>query len=168
MTKKINFLFRNVVVPMMMVFSTAYGEELHANKEVLKCTQEELMHFFPSQIVESILIKADIPKDKAESIALTLSKKEKELSKILESRSEKLTENASNIASQREAVSKIYHESLYEVFSKVMNENGVTDSHRIQQMLDELQDTRSQLFLECIRGESAKHLFSPENASRFF
>lgn len=167
MNQKLKLLFSAISLSLMMI-STTYGEEQNVKKYSLRCTQEELMQFFPTKIVESILIQSNIPKEKAELIATTLSQKEKELSKIMESRSDKSIQSSFDIASQRENAAKIYHESLYEVFSKVMKENGITDSNQIKHLLDELQETRSQLFLECIRSENSKNLFSPQNPSNFF
>lgn len=128
----------------------------------MKCTKEELMRFFPEQVVHSILIKAQLPKEKADAIAQELSQKDKELAKIVEEKSAKIDPNPFKELSQRELAIKIYRETLYEVFAKVLKANGVTDEDQIQTLLDELQDARSKLFIECIRKQPIP---SPEPSS---
>ena len=121
----------------------------------MKCTKEELMRFFPEQVVQSILVKHNIPKEQADLIARDLSQKDLELSKKVEEKSEKLESNPFKNLSQREVAAKIYRETLYEVFSNVLKAHGVTDQDQIQIMLDELQEARSKLFIECIRKQPA-------------
>lgn len=120
----------------------------------MKCTKEELMRFFPEQVVQSILVKRGVPKEKADLIAKELSAKDLELSKLVEEKSEKLEPNPFKNISQREAAAKVYRETLYEVFSKALKPYGITDKDQIQAMLDDLQEARSKLFIECIRKQS--------------
>jgi hypothetical protein len=119
----------------------------------MKCTKEELMKFFPEQIVRSILIKAGIPKDQAEQIAQELSLKDQEILKIQEEKVAKLGHNFSHNLSQRDLAQKIYRETLFEIFANVLRAHGVTDENQIQSLLDQLQDARSNLFIECIRKQ---------------
>ncbi len=119
----------------------------------MKCTKEELMRFYPEQLVQSTLIKANIPKDQAEEISKELAQKDKELAKIVEKKSSEIDSNPFKNASQRELAVKIYRETLLEVFGKVLKEHGIQDEAKIQQLLDELQDARSKLFIECIRKQ---------------
>lgn len=122
----------------------------------MKCTKEELMRFFPEQLVESILIKFDLPKEQASAIANELSQKDRELAKIVESKSAQVEPNPFKNLSHRDVAIKIYRETLYEVFAKVLKSHGVTDEDKIQTMLDELQEARSKLFIECIRRQQPK------------
>ena len=119
----------------------------------MKCTKEELMRFFPEQVVQSILEKSDIPADKAKEIAQELSQRDLELAKMVEEKSNKLDYNPIKTPNQRESAAKVYRETLYEMFAKVLKEHGFTDKEKTQSMLDELQEARSKLFIECIRRQ---------------
>lgn len=119
----------------------------------MKCTKEELMRFFPEQVVQSVLVKANLPKEQADAIAQDLSQKDRELAKLVEERSLKVDPNPFKNLSQRDIAIKIYRETLYEVFAKVLKAHGVTSDDQIQALLDDLQEARSQLFIECIRKQ---------------
>jgi hypothetical protein len=121
----------------------------------MKCTKEELMTFFPQQVVQSVLVKAQLPKDQAASIAEELSHKDRELAKIVEEKAAKLDPNPFKDLSQRDLAIKIYRETLYEIFAKVLKSHGVTNEDQIQTLLDEMQAAKSKLFIECIRKQQA-------------
>lgn len=119
----------------------------------MKCTKEELMRFFPEQLVSSVLIKAKLPKEQADTIAKELSEKDRELAKLVEEKSAQVDPNPFKNLSHRDLAIKIYRETLYEVFAKVLKANGITSEDQIQTLLDELQEARSKLFIECIRKQ---------------
>ena len=131
----------------------------------MKCTKEELMIFFPRQIVESILIKAKLPKEQASSIAEELSQKDQELAKIVENKAANLNPNPFKDLSQRDLAIKIYRETLYEVFAKVLKSHGVTNEDQIQTLLDEMQSAKSKLFIECIRKQQTNPSSPPSSSS---
>jgi hypothetical protein len=131
----------------------------------MKCTKEELMIFFPQQIVESILVKAKFPKEQALSIAEELSHKDQELAKIVEDKAAKLNPNPFKDLSQRDLAIKIYRETLYEVFAKVLKAHGVTNEDQIQTLLDEMQSAKSKLFIECIRKQHVNSSSPPSSSS---
>lgn len=145
------------ILAVFMLASVSLGLYAETTEVVLsnsmKCTKEELMRFFPEQVVRSILLKHNVPKEKVDAIARELSQKDEELSKMVEEKSHRLDANSLKNLSQREAAAKIYRETLYEVFSKELNAHGVTDQDQIQAMLDDLQEARSKLFIECIRKQ---------------
>lgn len=120
-----------------------------------KCTKEELMTFFPQQVVESVLTKAKIPSDQASAIAKELSQKDRELAKIVEDKAAKLEPNPFKDLSQRDLAIKIYRETLYEVFAKVLKAHGVKNEDQIQTLLEEMQSAKSKLFIDCIRKQTA-------------
>jgi hypothetical protein len=130
----------------------------------MKCTKEELMRFFPEQLVQSVLIKAQLPKEQADAIAQDLSQKDRELARLVEEKSSQIEPNPFKNLSQRDLAIKIYRETLYEVFAKVLKAHGVTNDDQIQTLLDELQEARSKLFIECIRKQP-KALESSEPSS---
>jgi len=126
----------------------------------MKCTKEELMRSFPEQLVESILIKANIPKDKSDAISKELAVKDKDLARIIEEKTTKLEPNPIQNLSQRDQAIRIYRETLYEVFASVLKAHGINDDDQIQKLLDELGEARSKLFIECIRKQPARN-FDP-------
>lgn len=135
-------------------FSHLYAETTEVVlSNSMKCTKEELMRFFPEQLVESILIKAKLPKEKADAIAQELAQKDKELARLVEEKSAKIDPNPFKNLSQRDLAVRIYRETLYEVFAKVLKAHDITDDDQIQTLLDELQEARSKLFIECIRKQ---------------
>lgn len=119
----------------------------------MKCTKEELMTFFPKQIVQSILLQGHLPKDKAEIIAEELSQKDKEFARVVEEKAAKLQPNPFQDLSQRDLAIRIYRETLYEVFAKVLKAHGVTNEDQIQTLLDAMQEEKSKRFIECIRKQ---------------
>lgn len=120
----------------------------------MKCTKEELMRFFPEQVVRPILIQAKIPEKEADAIAQALAQKDVELAKIVEEKSSKIDPNPFKNLSQRDLAIKIYRETLYEVFAKVLKEHGISDADQVQSLLDKLQEARSKLFIECIAKQT--------------
>jgi len=119
----------------------------------MKCTKEELMTFFPQQVVESVLLKAHLSKEQAEAISKELAQKDRELAKLVEEKAAKVDPNPFKDLSQRDLAIRIYRETLYEVFAKVLKSHGVTNEDQIQTLLDEMQAAKSELFIECIRKQ---------------
>ncbi len=120
----------------------------------MKCTKEELMRFFPEQVVKDVLIKANLPQNQAEAIAHTLSLKDSELTKLVKEKSAQLSiSNHESQFTQRDLVTKIYRETLFEAFSNALKENGVTDPDQIQILLESLKEARSKLFMECMKKQ---------------
>ncbi len=67
-----------------------------------------------------------------------------------------LEPNPFNDFSQRYTAIKIYRETLYEVFARTMNDHGITNEDQIQTLLDEMQQAKSKLFVDCIKREQSK------------
>lgn len=121
----------------------------------MKCTKEELMTFFPQQIVQSTLIQAKLTQEQASEISQELAQKDRELAKIVEEKAAKLESNPFKDLSQRDLAVKIYRETLYEIFAKVLKSHGISDDDQIQTLLDEIQVAKSKLFIECIRKQQS-------------
>lgn len=143
------------------VVSTTYQLNIQAEtagvalSNNMKCTKEELMTFFPQQVVQSILLQAGLTKEQSTDIARELSQKDRELAKTVEEKAAKLDPNPFKDLSQRDLAIKIYRETLYEIFAKVLKSHGVKDEDQIQTLLDEIQIAKSKLFIECIRKQQA-------------
>lgn len=116
------------------------------------CTKEELKTFFPEPVVRAVLLKANISEADANSIAAELAQKNAQWGKMIREKAAKMNPNPFEDLSQRDVGLKIYRETLYEVFSQVLKAHGISDEDKIQNMLDEIRETKSKLFIECIRG----------------
>lgn len=121
----------------------------------LNCTKEQLMTFFPQPVVESVLIEAKIPEEQAKEIARELSQQDRELVKKVEEKAVKWDPNPFSDLSQRDLAIKIYNETLYEVFSKILKSHGIHNDNQIQTLLDKVREMKSKLFIDCIRNQQA-------------
>lgn len=120
------------------------------------CTKQELMTYFPQPLVKSILIKSNIKEDQAEAISQDLAQKGQELEKRVAEKAALLEPNPFKDFSQRDTAIKIYRETLYEVFAGTMNDHEITNEDQIQTLLDEMQQAKSKLFVDCIKREQTK------------
>lgn len=134
------------------------------SSSIAKCTKEELMTFFPQPVVQSVLIQANIPQEEATEIAKELSYKNTDLVKQVEEKASKLNPNPFKDLSQRDLAIRIYRETLYEVFAKVLKAHGVTNEDQIQTLLDEMQVAKSKLFIDCIRKQQTTSLPSSSSS----
>lgn len=120
----------------------------------MKCTKEELARLFPEQIVQDVLKKADLPQKQVDAITETLVKKDLELDRIVQEKVAQADTDRFKNLGKRAVATKIYQETLYEVFAQVLKqESGITDKDKILSLLNELQEARSKLFIECIRKQ---------------
>jgi hypothetical protein len=148
---RVIFIVAIICSPVVALLATEKELPVHAT---LNCTKEELMTFFPKAVVKAVLIKSKISEEQADSIAEDLSTKDAELDKIVKDKASKLDPNPLHDLNQRDVAIKIYRESLFQGFAKVLRAHGITDDEKIQALLDELQRSKSQLFVDCIRREN--------------
>jgi hypothetical protein len=144
------------------------GATEHADLDVESpvCTKQELMAYFPQILVKKILLKSNIQEQQARAIAEELAQKGQELEKIVAEKASKLDPNPFKDLSQRDVAIKIYRETLYEIFAKVLKNHGITDGNQIQILLDKMQLAKSKMFIDCIRKEqsSAKKVLEHETS----
>lgn len=119
----------------------------------LNCTKEQLMTFFPQPIVESVLTEAKISEEQVKEISQELSQQDRELIKKVEEKAAKWDPNPFSDLSQRDLAIKIYNETLYEVFSKILKAHGINSDNQIQALLDKVREMKSKLFIDCIRNQ---------------
>ena len=137
--------------PVTVLLATDKELPVHAT---ISCTKEELMTFFPKAVVKAVLLKSKLSEEQVDSIADDLSTKDDELVKIVKDKASKLDPNPLHDLNQRDVAIKIYRESLFQEFAKVLRAHGIADDDKIQALLDELQRSKSQLFIDCIRREN--------------
>lgn len=129
---------------------------LSNQEENITCSKELFMTRFPKPLVKMVLIKNQFPADQAEAIADELSKKDQDIIKLVEKKASQSDPNPFKDLSQREAAVKIVRESLYDVFAESLQKYGVKDETKIHQLLDDIQEAKGKLFVECIRRENVK------------
>lgn len=118
------------------------------------CRKEVLMTFFPSPIVKDVLVRNKVSEEIADKIAKELSQKDSEVIKTVEIKASKMDPNPLNDLAQRDTAVKVFRETLFEVFAKSLKSNQVTaDDNQIQSILDDMQQMKGKLFVECIKKE---------------
>lgn len=131
----------------------------------LHCTKEQLMTFFPQPVVESVLTEAKISEEQVKEIGQELSQQDRELIKRVEEKAVKWDPNPFSDLSQRDLAIKIYNETLYEVFAKVLKAHGISNDTQIQALLDKIRELKSKLFIECIRNQQSSTTSSTSPSS---
>ena len=126
----------------------------------MNCSKEELMSFFPQPVVQAVLLEAKFSNEDAAVISKELSQKNPELVKIIEEKASKMDPNPFKDLSQRDQGLKIYRETLFEMFSKVLKAHGITDEDQAHTLLEDIRESKSKQFIECIRKQQMSSLSS--------
>lgn len=128
-------------------------KDLNINEEL--CTKEVLMNLYPAPILKAILEQHSIPADKADAISRELAKRSQDsIDKIVEEKASKMDPNPFNDLTKRDEAGKIFRETVFEVFARVLNAHGIVeDDTEKQAILDEMQEIKGKLFFECIKKE---------------
>lgn len=121
-----------------------------STEENNQCSKEMLMSYFPESFVAKTLEKFKVPQAQRSAIIKELSTKDREVVPKVEERAGKMTPNPLKDPKMRQESVKIFRDTLYELFSGVMNTHGVTDKDQIQSMLDDLQQQKAKQFAACI------------------
>jgi hypothetical protein len=117
------------------------------------CTKEILMTFFPPSIVKSVLVRHQVPADKAAEIAEELSQKDREILRIVEKKASQMEINPFKDLNQRELAIKLSKETIYSVFAQVLKDHQITNEDQIHALLDDIQEAKGKLFINCFRNE---------------
>lgn len=123
-------------------------------EEAMGCSKEVLMTFFPQPIVKAILIRNKIPAEQAEAISKELANKDQDIVKMVEKKAAQSENNPFRDFSHREEAIKMFREILFEVFSDVLKKYGVEDKEKLRKILDDIQEAKGKLFVECIKKEN--------------
>lgn len=130
------------------------SKESILNIDPTLCTKEVLMTFFPQPVVKAVLVQHQVSEEEANQIAKELSQKDQEVVKTVETKASKMEPNPLNDLNQRDTAVKIFRETLYEVFAKVLKAHDVkADDNQIQTILDDMQEAKGKLFVECIKRD---------------
>ncbi|MBA3957487.1 MAG: hypothetical protein H0X51_03710 [Parachlamydiaceae bacterium] len=135
-----------------------------AGTEVDECSQEILLAHFPEPFVKETLANFSVPKDKWDTIVKALAARDKEIIKQVEEKASKMNPNPLRDPQQRQAASKIFHETRYESFASVMKANGISDDKQIKGMLDDIQQQKAQRFARCMQQHQSQQTQSTNTA----
>lgn len=122
-----------------------------------ECSKELLLEYFPKQFVTETLKKFNVPQDKWDAIATSLSSKDKDVVKLVEEKASKLNPNPlkDRDPQQRQVAVKLFRETLLQVFSDALQANGISDSKELQAMLDDIQQQKARNFAQCMEKQKA-------------
>lgn len=149
---------RPTIYSFYFLFALVNALDVHAEEEKelpvnrVNCSKEELLSFFPQPVIEFVLVQAHFSQEEAARIAQELSQKDGELRKLVEKKAAEVSPNPFQNSSQREIASKIYQETVYEVFAGILKTHGITDDRQIRSLLEEMRIIQSKLFVDCIRN----------------
>jgi hypothetical protein len=115
-----------------------------------ECKTEIMLSYFPEEFVGVTLEKFNVPQAQRSAIKTELSGKDKEVIAIVEERAAKMSPNPLKDPQHRQEAIKIFKDTLYEMFSGVMQKHGVNDKEQIQAMLDDVQQQKAKYFAKCM------------------
>ncbi len=116
-----------------------------------ECSKEILLSYFPEIFVRETLAKFNVPKEKWDGIVSALAEKNKIVIKTVEEKASKLSNSPLKDPQQRQAAVKLFRDTILEIFSDVLKDNGITDEKQIQAMLDDIQQQTARRFAACIK-----------------
>ena len=111
---------------------------------------------FPAPIVNETLKRFNVPQDKWAGITKSLSNKDKEVVKIVEGKAAGMNPNPLKDPQQRQGAVKLFRETLLQVFTDALKENGLTDTDKFQAMLDDIQQQKAKKFAMCMEKQKQK------------
>lgn len=115
-----------------------------------ECLKNVLLSYFPEPFVKEVLKRNQIPEDKWNPIIEELASNDKNVIAKVEARASALNPNPLKSPEYREQAITVFRETLLEIFTSVMNKNGITDKEQIQSMLDEMQRLKAKRFAKCM------------------
>lgn len=133
-----------------------WGELRGAETKEIECTKEELLSFFPKQIVQKVLLQFQIPAAQAAEVAEELAIKNHELIQMVEQRAAALTPNPFKDPTQREKAIQIYQDVLHDVLAEALRSHAVAGEEKIDLYLQEIRKVKSQMFVQCIRSQHSQ------------
>lgn len=119
------------------------------------CSIELLRSFFPEKFVSSTLEKFNVPKEKRQAIINGLASRDKQVLKTVEEKAAKLNPNPfkDRDPKQRQVAVKLFRDTLLQIMTEVLNEQGITDQKQIQDMLDNINQEKAKNFRDCIEKQ---------------
>lgn len=113
------------------------------------CPMELFVAFFPPPFVRTTLAKFGVPQGKRLDIQQQLTHHELDINSIVEAKAAKMNPNPLNQPDQQEIVVKLFDDAVLQVFTQVMNDNGITDDNQIAEMLADIHRQKAERFKQC-------------------
>ncbi len=143
------------------VSTSFHALEKDASQGIDECSRELIMAYFPEQFVKETLKKFNVPEGEWASIVQELNAKDKDVIGIVEEKASKVDPNPLKDPSQRLQAVKIFRDTLFEIFSGVLKQHGVTDEAQIQQMLTDVNKQKTARFTQCVERQRASNITQP-------
>ena len=115
-----------------------------------ECAKELLLSYFPEPLVKETLKKFKVPEAQWAGITKSLTSQDKEIVKLVEDKAAKMNPNPLKDSQQRQVAVKLFRDTLLEVFSNALTENGFKDKSQFQPMLDDIQQQKAKKFAICM------------------
>ena len=132
--------------------------------------QDEIVSYFPKKFVAQTLEKYKVPQGQRLAIQNALVDKDQEVISLVEEKAAKMDPNPLRDPKLRQEAVKIFRDSLYEVFSKVMHAHGISDKEELHSMLDDIQRQKAEYFAQSIEEQKEearrRREASPSSLSR--
>ncbi|MCB1113828.1 MAG: hypothetical protein KDK62_03645 [Chlamydiia bacterium] len=116
-----------------------------------ECSKELLLSYFPESFLNKTLKQFNVPEAEWPTINQELAAKDRDVIGIVEQKSSQLNPNPLKDPRERSKAIQIFRETLLEIFTSVMNKHNITDSEKIQAMLDDIQQQKAKRFAECMK-----------------
>lgn len=136
-----------------------------SSQEKELCSKEMLMSYFPEPIVMATLDQFKIPQAQHSLIMKDLAEKDGQIAPMVEERAAKMTPNPLRESKMRQEAVKIFRDTLFEVFTSVMNAHGINDKEQIRAMLDDIQKQKARQFANCMEKHKNAEMQNKTNAS---
>ncbi len=142
-------MVRKVLVLWMLAvcgfFSSCFAEE------EIDCSKEYLLNYFPEVVVNKVLHQYQIPGELWPQINQELQAQEASVVDIVREEASKMKPNPLYDPKQKNVASELFRQALYQIFTNVMNKNGVQREEQISAMMDLIQYKKAKLFNDCIQ-----------------
>lgn len=142
---------------LMLIYAACAPLAAHSEQTVDECSRELLLTYFPEPFVKETLKTFNVPEEKWGEIQKSLASKDKEVIQLVEKKAAEMDPNPLKDPQARQAAVKLFRATLFQLFSDVMQANGITDEKQIQAMLDSIQLQKAQRFAKCMQKSSDKH-----------
>lgn len=111
-------------------------------------SKELISAYFPESVVNESLPLANVPRDQWVIINQELCAKSGEMIRMVEEKASKMEPNPLLDSSQIQVAAKLFREALFQVFSDVMRDHGVTDEDKIKEMLGHIQQLKAERYAQ--------------------
>lgn len=142
---------------LMLFYAVSAPLAAYSEQSIDECSRELLLTYFPEPFVKETLKTFNVPEDKWENIQKSLASKDKEVIQLVEKKAAEMDPNPLKDPQARQAAVKLFRATLFQLFSDVMQANGINDEKQIQAMLDSIQLQKAQRFAKCMQKSNDKH-----------